>query len=145
MPPTSETDNIQISNKPLPNDMSPSEEQTLAILGTQRQMWDEKQITEYYAGFAAVYDHQIESDQGASYPSPFKIGAWVVDWLVRQQQQKPLASASAVSATRQIQVLDLGCGTGQSGVKFKEHSRLDSSFNYHLTGMDTSPEVTDGE
>lgn len=97
--------------------------------GKQISMWNQEEIAEYYGRYASKYDKEIDEDQ-SMYPGPFVIGRWVVEWLLEH------------SAEKQQSILDLGCGTGQSGMAFLRHQRAeDCPFEYVLYGLDTTPEV----
>lgn len=110
--------------------------------GHQKSMWNQEEIANFYAEFSQNYDQDIENDQSC-YPSPFRIGTWAVEWLKnRRIHNHSTLSLNSHQKTREIvNILDLGCGTGQSGVMFVEHGRSDPSFQYTLTGVDTTPEV----
>ena len=98
-------------------------------VGTQVRMWSGQEIAEFYRGFVQQYDDDISSNC-ADYPAPFLIGRWVLEqWQSQQQQQ--------LSKVDKIRVLDLGCGTGQSGVPFIQQS----SVECEVVGVDATPEM----
>lgn len=63
--------------------------------------WTLNETLEFYKSYAKNYDNEVSKE---TYPAPFIIGDWVVDYL----------SKSSAIQTRSVRILDVGCGTGQS-------------------------------
>lgn len=63
----------------------------------------------------------------ASYPSPFKIGSWIIDYFPMDFNKK---------------ILDLGCGTGQSSLPFYNHQiQTKNKYTYDIIGVDLTPSM----
>ncbi|KAI9011376.1 S-adenosyl-L-methionine-dependent methyltransferase [Gaertneriomyces semiglobifer] len=88
--------------------------------------WSISQITDFYASYSKQYDEGIQRD---TYPAPFIISCWVLEFL---KSHRNLVDGKNVS------VLDLGCGTGQSSKVF-----LTSQYKEHFDvyGVDATPEM----
>lgn len=58
--------------------------------------WSLEQVKDYFKKYSNSYDKEVNFE---SYPAPFIIASWV--------KQEPY-----IAAREQVQVMDLGCGTG---------------------------------
>jgi ubiquinone/menaquinone biosynthesis C-methylase UbiE len=123
--------------KVMPNIVAASPSPTNGSNGTpnrfprdQRIMWTPEEIVAFYGNYAAKYDEDIDAN-AATYPAPFVIGKWILDWL---HLVHPTADSEG------IKILDVGCGTGQSSAMFFQNT-TSLPWKLEVHGIDTTEEV----
>ncbi|KAJ3286990.1 hypothetical protein HK104_008796 [Borealophlyctis nickersoniae] len=93
--------------------------------------WSIQEVTSFYGSYAKEYDEDIKLE---TYPAPFAIGSWVLDFLLRV---RPAQSGKAPQEDTRFKLLDLGCGTGQSSKMFFSHP----SAKFDVYGVDATPQM----
>lgn len=96
--------------------------------------WTTEEIKQFYDSYAKSYDAESSTD---TYPSPFIISCWLLEQLINRKVEDP-------SSKPPINILDVGCGTGQSSSIFFAQSLAHEQGNHQeftVTGVDASTKV----
>lgn len=99
--------------------------------------WTKTEIQQFYDSYAKSYDAETSQE---SYPAPFILSCWLMSEMSEMK-------TGTVTMKNQINILDVGCGTGQSSSLFFAQSLVDdhdsghSGHSYAVTGVDASPKV----
>ena len=97
--------------------------------------WTTAEIKQFYDSYAKSYDAESSTD---TYPSPFIISCWLLEQLNSRKVDDPSLSKPLIN------ILDVGCGTGQSSSIFFAQSLAREEGNhqeYTVTGVDASTKV----
>jgi 2-polyprenyl-3-methyl-5-hydroxy-6-metoxy-1,4-benzoquinol methylase len=94
--------------------------------------WTTQEIQQFYDSYSKSYDAETSAD---TYPSPHILSCWLLQQLNSRKTQDSLS---------QRNILDIGCGTGQSSSIFFAQSLAEDRVNrleFSVTGVDASPKV----
>lgn len=92
--------------------------------------WSQEQITAFYASYASKYDKDVAEDPDG-YPAPAVVPSWVLHYFEK-----------SFNAGKTVEILDLGCGTGLSAVKFFDYIKNGGAVHFQVDGVDATEEVT---
>ena len=97
--------------------------------------WTKTEIQQFYDSYAKSYDSESSLE---AYPSPTILSCWLLESLQIQHQN------ATKSNPKQLNVIDVGCGTGQSSSIFFAQSLAsdqEQTLQYKVTGVDASVNV----